>query len=936
MTTLAEPRSPPARPEAPEYAETRVSYAPLVLTKIRPPQPRARLVERARLRALLDETGTGLVLVSAPAGYGKTTLLATWLQARAATGPALAWYALDASDNGSIPFGSYLVASLAQALGPSDGLAEIEQQLRSSPEVDLQNVMSVVINAVAASERECLLVLDDYHLITAPVIHQAIAFLLERRPENLRIAIGTRSDPPLPIARLRAQGKLAEVRAANLRFTRDETAEFLIDVMQLAIGPDVVEALEARTEGWIVGLQLAALSLAGRTIDTDLIATIRGNSRFLIQYLLEEVVSRQPEEVQDFLLATSILERLSAPSCDAILDHPGTDQILERLERANLFVVALDEPGVWYRYHHLFREFLRSRLERTDPERVVSLHRRASEWHEAHGYLRDAVRHALETRDWTYAADLVERHGMATLMHSEISTVYEWCKVFPEDVLRTHPMLCVLQGWTLVLGYRRDHRDKVEEQLLIAEEAAAALRDKKRGRWLAGQAAVVRTFLGNAPDPLADTRAELALAERALDLLPPDDPLRSTTMLTVGYAHMALQEPGQAHAALEEARTLSLKGRNYYGVAEARFHQARLAHQQGQLRRAVDLCRRGHADIAAVIDRPEQELPAVGSLDIALGCVNLEQNRLAEAEQLLLHGLDVVGLRTGIPYYRLTACLALARLREIQGRDDEANSFLTQLEDLWPDIGFCVMAVRVLQMLRSDLHDDDAMATIVAWSQEFAQSLGDNIPLPGMGPLGAAEPYSIALLAWSRARIAAGAANEALGYLEPQLKLAEARDLRTRIIELSVAESLAFVALGDERRALNAVARALELAQPDGYVRIFDEGPTLARLMVDAQHRGIEREYVDHILEAIGSSGENHRDRVASPGIPNSGLVEPLTAREIEVLQLLESGLLNRQIADQLVISVGTVKRHTANIYGKLGVQTRTQAVVRARGLALP
>ena len=932
MTAWAEPRSPPEHGDAPESADRPAAYSPLVLTKLRVPKLRQRIVDRARLVASLDETDAGLILVSAPAGYGKTTLLAAWAQACARAGACVAWYSLDATDNDPMPFGAYLVASLSHALGRSDGLTEIAQVLRSSPEVDLQKVMSAVINALAVTECECLLTLDDYHLIASREIHQAIGFLLERHPDNLRIAIGTRSDPPLPIAKLRAQGKIAELRAADLRFTRDETADFLRNVMDLAVESDVVAALESRTEGWIVGLQLAALSLAGRPVDPDSISTSQGNSRFLIQYLLDEVVSRQADDVQDFLLATSVLERICAPLCDALLTDSDSARLLDQLERANLFVVALDDRAVWYRYHHLFREFLRARLEKAQPERTALLHRRASEWHESQGNLREAVRHAIETHDWEYAAELVERHGMATLMHSEYATVYEWCKVFPEATRRTHPFLCVLEAWTLVLAYRRDHRARVEQILQMAEEGAAALHDAERGRWLAGQAAVVRTFLGNVPDPHVDPRAELVVAQRALDLLDPGEPLRSTTMLMVSYSHLALDQVEQAYSALEETRTLALAGKNYYGATDAHFQQARLAHEQGQLRRAADLCLEGRADIAAVLGNTEQELPAVGSLDIALGCVRLEQDRLTEAEQLLLHGLDVVGFHTGIPYYRFVASVALARVREIQGRYAESSAFLTPLQDLWPDIAFCVQALQMLQAIRSDSHDPATVARVVAWSHQFSQSLAGDIPLPGLGPLGASEPYYIALLAWARARIIAGEPTEALAYLVPQLDLADRHGLKSRVMEVSVAEALARFALGDRGRAIDSLARALEIGESEGYVRSFDEGRTLTELLMDAAHRGIARSYVEHILQAIGS--HSGHDASASRRAVD-GLVESLTEREAEVLRLLDSGLPNREIADQLVISVGTVKRHTANIYAKLGVESRTQAIVRARSLGL-
>jgi len=372
----------------------------LILTKIRAPAKRPRIVPRIRLvEQLTPEAGTNLILVCAPAGYGKTTLLAEWSQTLLQNGVAVAWYALDPSDDDPMPFGAYLVAGLAQALGPASELEHIAQRLRSSPELDLQKILPAVINAIVSSDRDCVMVLDDYHLIGAPAIHSAISFLLEHLPEKMHIAIGSRSDPPLPLARLRAQGKLLEMRADNLRFSPDETARFLNEVMRLDLTPEVVNTLAARTEGWIAGLQLAALSMSGRPDKENFITSFTGGHRYLVEYLLEEVFNRQSEQVQSFLLSTSILERLCGPLCDAILGETlGGEEILKELEQANLFVIALDEQGYWYRYHHLFRDFLQVRLNKIQPQRVAALHRVASVWHAAHGSLREAVQHALDPR----------------------------------------------------------------------------------------------------------------------------------------------------------------------------------------------------------------------------------------------------------------------------------------------------------------------------------------------------------------------------------------------------------------------------------------------------------------------------------------------------------------------------------------------------------
>jgi LuxR family transcriptional regulator, maltose regulon positive regulatory protein len=918
--------------------------SPLILTKLRVPALRLRTVHRTHLLELLTPEPSSLILVCAPAGYGKTTLLAEWSQSLLHTGAAIAWYALDPGDDNPSLFGAYLVASLSQALGPTSELAAVAQLLRSAPEIDLQRVLPGVINAAVSSGRDCLLVLDDYHQISTPTIHAAVAFLLERLPENMHIVIGSRSDPPLPLARLRARGRLKEIRSAELRFTPDETAQFLNEVMRLGLPAEFVTALEASTEGWIAGLQLAALSLSGRADRSRFLSSFAGSNRYLVEYLLQEVVDRQPAEVQSFLLSTSILERLCGPLCDAILaDSSGSAALLERLEQTNLFVVPLDEQGYWYRYHHLFRDFLRARLNKTEPERVAALHRAASQWHESQGLLREAVTHALETRDWAYAADLVERHGMAMLMHSEISTVYNWCSAFPEPVMPAHPMLCILQAWTLVLGYRGENRGRIEERLQQAEHAAAALVDEQHGRWLAGQAAVVRTFLGLIPDGVADPRDELALAERALDLLPPDDPLRSTTTLTIGYAHMALHDAQRAYDAMEEAKRLALAGHNYYGVVEAAFHQARLAHSQGQLGRAAEICRQSQERISAVVFRPEGELPAVGCLDIALGCVLLEQNKPEQAERALLHGLDVIGWGMN-PYYQMTACVALYRLREIQDLSAEALPFLSRLDETWPDIRFCTDALRVVNNLRSMPEDAGALEDATQWCQAFSASLGDDVP-PGMGPLGGAEAYYIAHLARARVQIAAGKAQAALAYLVRQLALAEAYGLTHRLIEISLLEAQARHAVGEDRRAWEALERALVAAQPAGYLRSFDQGPALSRLLVAAGQRGLARDYIREILAVIGPPAAVNAEQAdqaslaSKAGGPSQSSrlesAEALSERELEVLHLMAVGASNQVIAEQLVITVGTVKSHINHILVKLDAHNRTEAVARARAIGM-
>ncbi len=912
----------------------------LVLTKLRVPTPRAGNLPRTHLiERLTLETRTSLIFVCAPAGYGKTTLLSEWAQVLMQKGSVVAWFAIDPSDDDPIPFGAYLVASLTKALGQVPGLSRMAQLLRSSPELDLLIILPAIINAVASSERDCVLILDDYHLIGSPAIHTAMAFLLEHRPENLRVAIGSRSDPPLPLARLRARGQLLEIRAADLRFTPDETMRFLNEVMRLDLSVEMIATLEERTEGWVAGLQLAALSLADRSDKEGFLSSFTGSHRYVVEFLLEEVVNCQSEKVQSFLLFTSILERLCAPLCDAILgdESESSSFILDYLEHANLFLIPLDEEQQWYRYHHLFHDFLQTMLNRSQPERVAALHRAASEWYAANGFLREAVQHALQTQDWAYAAGLVEQHGISMMLHGEFSTVYAWCAAIPEEVMRLHPALGLFQSNALVLGYHRKNQDKIAVRLQQVEQAAASLEDKQMAHLLIGQAATTRTVLAAlTPDPAADPLHQFALAQRALDLLAEDDPARSAVTLTIGYAHMALHDALAGYKAMEEARQLSLTCQNYFGVVEATFHQARLAHTQGQLRRALEICRQGREDMAAIVAHPEQELPAVGCLDIALGCVLLEQDQLEYAEQALLSGLDLIGW--GItPYYSMTACLALFRLREIQGRSVEALDYLARLEEVWRDTAFPTRGLRIVHALQTAPQDPSTLTEASTWCQDFTSSLGKGVPPPGMGPFGAAEAYYVAYLTWVRIQISIGNSEITLPYLEQQLELAVSHGLTNRVIELSLLEAQAMKAGGDSQRVWVALERALSLAEPEGYVRIFDQGSTLTQLLEEAAQRDIHRNFIERILAVMAIEWDTSLSRRCDKATNMYGLEsgEQLSERELEVLRLMACGATNQKIAEQLVITVGTVKSHINHILRKLDARNRMEAVARARGLGL-
>lgn len=916
--------------------------SPLVLTKLRAPALRTRQVHRARLIDLIaSESSARLILVCAPAGYGKTTLLVEWAQSLTKDGIAVAWYALDSTDDTPTSFSSYLIASFTQALGPIPELTQIAQLLRASPEIDLQRILPAVINVLLSSGQECVLILDDYHLIGAPAIHSAIAYLLEHLPENLRLAIGSRSDPPLPLARLRARRQMIEIRTAGLRFNADEAAQFINEVMQLELSPEGLARLEQRTEGWAAGLQLMALSLAGHADKEHLLASFAGSHRYLGEYLLEEVVSRLPEETQSFLLSTSILERLCAPLCDQLLGQPETGNpdapasssqaILARLEKSNLFLVPLDDEQTWYRYHHLFRAFLQTQLGKIESKRTPALHRAACEWLAERGFLREAANHAFQTQDWEYAAAFVEQYSFTLLIHSEISTIYEWCSLLSEEVMPFHPMLCIMQALALAYSFRRQNRPRAEARLQQAGRVIAELADMQTVRELNEFIAVVHTFLAMAPDPAADPQALLSLAHGILAHYPEEDPGRFSGLLLTGYAYLALHNAPAAQQAFETARPFALRERLFFGIVESTFHLARLAHQQGQLHHAAEICRQGQADIAALLAQPEKEVPALGSLEVALACILMEQDQLAEAELRLRQGLDLMGGGAN-PYYLMTAYVALFRLCEFQGRTAEALKSLAHLEVMWPDIAFFTNGLRRLHAWRLAPDDPNARAEVDHWRRAFPAPSDQSTP-PGMGPFGAAEVYYLASLEWARAQVAVGEAQAAIPYLARQLDLAAANGLTNRVIELSLLEARAWQASGQAQRARNALERALAAAQPAGYRRIFDQGPAMTRLLVEAIPYSAHKEYIEQILSTLGApaglSPQPARPSIQSPGS------NALSQRQLEVLRLIAQGASNHEIAERLVITIGTVKSHTNHILRKLEARNRTEAVARAREMGL-
>ncbi len=892
----------------------------LVSTKLRPPEARPNLVARPRLTQKLQrEPGRRLTLVSAPAGFGKTTLLNEWLESHAAGEGSVAWVSLDEGDNDPARFLSYLVVALQTV---EEGIGEgVMAALRSPQPPRIEAMTSVLVNEMAALPDELAIILDDYHLIDSEPVHGVVSFLLEHLPEGVHLVIASRIDPPLSLSRLRARGQMTELGAADLRFTSEESAAFLGEVMGLELSAEDVGALEEHTEGWIAGLQLAALSMRDRKDVSGFIESFSGSHRDVLDYLAEEVLERQPGRVRDFLLKTSILDRLTRGLCDALTGRADGQEILEKLEKGNLFVVALDDERRWYRYHHLFAEFLRGRLQREHPERVTELHLRASGWYEDNGLIAEAIGHAFSASDHERAARLVEREATEAWSHGEGPTLLRWLEALPTGAKRLRPRLFLEHALTLTLIGRPDD---VETLLKEAERAAETTGQDRR--FLLGFASAIRSWRarlrGHVPEAVE-------LARRALQLLPEDLPQRNLAAICLGYALRSTGDLAAASEALAEAAEIGQKLGHVYGTLLGMVWHARVQSERGHLRDADEAFRRA---LRFVNERGAKLLPAAGLAHIGMGALLYEQNELEEAERELEEG-TALAERTREVSNLVWGYVTLSRVK--RAREDEEGALEMAHE-----------ADRVARGSGADLE----IAIAVAWMTQLRLARGVPEEAAAIEQKRVANANDAAdaarvvdQLTLARLLLARGRHDEALRLLKRLREEAEAAGRTGSTIEILALEALALWATDEKERAANVLSRALSLAEPEGYVRTFvDEGLQMATLLsevLEAQQRSrldpsnrVPAHYLRKLLAAI----EVEAAPIAA-GRPRSSeqLPEPLSERELEVLALITAGKSNREIARKLFIEQSTVKTHIKNIYGKLDARSRTQAVSRARELDL-
>ncbi|WP_420630268.1 LuxR C-terminal-related transcriptional regulator [Candidatus Leptofilum sp.] len=905
------------------------------------------LVSRTHLIEKLNQglqQGCKLSLISAPAGFGKTTLLTEWVAIlQLATANRVAWLSLDEADSELPRFLTYVVAALDQVDGREatfgqSGLRFLQLPQPSPAEV----VLTALINEIADNPNQLVLVLDDYHHIHAPAVDEALAFLLDHLPPQMHLVIATRDDPHLPFSRLRVRGQLMELRAADLRFSLSETAEFLNQVMGLTLSVEDVAALERRTEGWIAGLQLAALalqghiSLSGGKDSTKLIQSFSGSHRFVMDYLIEEVLEQQSAEVQRFLLQTAVLDQLAGSLCDTLTGQHDGQETLEMLEHANLFIIPLDEERHWYRYHHLFADLLRQRLRQSQPENMAILQGRASEWYDQNGFVDEAIKYALRAEAFEQAADLIEKAAETVWGRGEDTKLRQWLDTLPTGILFAKPQLCIFHAWSLLATGQQDAAERslhIVDQVVnysIKPSAPGRLPDADT-KQLRGRAAATRAFIafyqGNVP-------GMIQFSQQALEHLPQKDAAwRSVATNILGDAYDFQGEVEAAYPARLEGVEASKAAGNCYQIIIANLKLALTLRTRGQLAQVVEICQQQ----LYIVDEYGNCPPVlVGWLMAVWGEALAEMNDLDGAIRQMKKGIALVE-RGGDLAMIGWSYICLIRVLFTQRDFAAAEEAIQKMEYIDRDNDMPAWITNLVAAWRAKLWlAQGKLETAVGWAEER------KLTIPEASSFSLEREHIIL----ARILMAQGRHNDAARLLQRLLTAAKANGRTARVIEILLLQALISQAEGDMTRAITVLSEAIAQAEPGGFIRTFvDEGQPMAELLSAALGRGDAPSYVKRLLAAFPTAAAksihlNIQAKIQKPKlVQNSAealeIVEPLSERELEVLQRISEGLTNREIAERLYLSLNTVKVHTRNIYGKLGVHNRTQAAAKARELGI-
>jgi len=900
---------------------------PVLATKLYIPPPRAKTVLRPRLiERLIEGMHRKLTLISAPAGFGKTTLVSEWV---AGCERPVAWLSLDEGDNDPTRFLTYLVAALQTiAANIGEGVLGV---LQSPQPPTTDSILTALLNEITTIPDHFMLVLDDYHLIDSKPVDYVLTFLLEHLPPHMHLVIATREDPPLPLAKLRARDQLTELRAADLRFTPTEATEFLNQMMGLNLSEKDIAALEARTEGWIAGLQLAAISMRGQQDVPGFIQAFAGDHRYIVDYLVAEVLQRQPEPVRSFLLQTAILDRLNGPLCDAVTTLERGSARLEALQRGNFFVIPLDDKRNWYRYHHLFADVLRLHLMAEQPDQVSALHRRASEWYEHNGLPSDAIRHALAAEDFERAATLIElaEPEMRRSRQGATATELGWLKALPDELVHFRPVLSVAYAFALFGGGELggvEPRLRDAEQWLDtpADTAGMVVVDKEEFHRLPGMIALLRAAQalarGDMPEAVKNAR-------RVLDLAPED------AHLMLGGSASILGLAAWASGDLEAARRMTADG--MANVRRAGYISSAIGGSivladiqiaQGRLHEAMTTYERG-LQWATEPGAPVQR--GAADMYVGMSALQREHNDLETATQHLLTS-QALGELAGLQQNPYRWCAAMARIREAQGDLDGALDLLDQAERLY-DANFSPNVRPVATRKTRVWVVQGRLGEALGWAREQGLFVENELSY-----LHEFDHITLArvLLARYQSDNADGSFSRVVGLLERLLKTSEEGGRMGSVIEILVLQAIAYHAQGDIPAALLPLQHALALAEPEGYVRMFlDEGSSMMQLLREASAREIMPEYTDKLLAAFEAEKRKSEDK---PDLPSANLlIDPLSQRELKILQLIAQGLSNREIGERLFLALDTIKGHNRKIFDKLQVQSRTEAIARARELGL-
>ncbi|UCD99452.1 MAG: helix-turn-helix transcriptional regulator [Chloroflexota bacterium] len=891
---------------------------PLLTTKLYIPQISLDLVSRPHLISRLNAGMRGkLILISAPAGFGKSTLISEW--ARTIEEP-VTWLSLDENDNNLKRFLSYLIAAIQQIDG-SIG-ESILASLESTDSPPIEPAITILINEIAESGVEFSLVLDDFHLITSHKINDALIILLDHLPSNAHLVISTRADPVIPLSRYRARGQMVEIRHDDLRFTEAEVTRFLNDLFGLDLSAVDIQMLLSRTEGWITGLQLAAISMEGRENKHEFITAFSGSHQYIIDYLVDEVLAHQPEEIQTFLCQTSILDRFSASLCDYVLQISNSKNILEILDKANLFLIPLDYEHNWYRYHHLFADFLHKRLIEREPEIIPKLHKRSSEWLDRNRLITEAINHSLAGEDFERAAQLVESVGTDMMMRSEFDQLTSWLDAIPRQMVVAWPWLCIIRAW---MCQRWARLDEAEENLQYAERA---LENEKTPEPVGGKA-VIRGQAAAIRALIALNRAQIPqsmeYANQALVYLPVNHFNRAVASLSLGIAKGVTGDFDDAIKIFLEARRDSLAVGNRILAQAVLLQMGRVLAMQGRLHQAAEVFNEA---VQLTYQKTNLKIPYSSGACVLLANIYREWDDLDTAEVLLEEGIEI-----GIPAkmvdavcvgYAILSRLYLARgdLEEAKRACQEANRIVKTIPDPEPEAMTMTLDCRVRLQLKVenyleasklvhehglDVNDD------ILYFHEFEHIVLARVLMY----MGRKNPDNKQLL------------TDAQELIAKMLEVAKPVGCMREVISLLVLQALANKALGNDDQALNLLEETLLLAEPEGYVRTFvDEGNEMRELLRQKASRGIATDYVIKLLNAF------EPDRSDLKRISQS-LVEPLSGRELEVLRMLATELSGPEIARELMISLNTMRTHTKNIYSKLNVNSRRAALSKANELNL-